>query len=225
MVFVSQDVQAAFNRFCQPKNGTVLYNVFDSQGICAKAEPAPIDPEMDPNALWWCGMGKLVPLKGWTRMIGIQKRLRAEGIHARFLILGNGPQWEELHALVKAEKLTESVTFAGYQTNPYQYLSRCALYVCASEREGFSTAAVESLICGTPVCTVNVGGMREILGANNEYGVVTENDDESLYADVKKFLTDSAYREEYRRKAHERSDALFSCTSAVKAVEKMLLEL
>ncbi len=225
IVFVSRDVQNAFNRFCLPKNGVVLYNVFDNQGICAKAEPAPPDPEMDPDALWWCGLGKLVPLKGWTRMLGIQKRLRREKIPARFLILGDGPQWEELHALVKAEGLTDSVTFAGYQTNPYQYLSRCALYVCASEREGFSTAAVESLICGTPVCAVNVGGMREILGANNEYGVVTENDDESLYAAVKRFLTDSVYRDEYRRKAHERADTLFSCAAAVKAIEKMLLNL
>ncbi len=84
---------------------------------------------------------------------------------------------------------------------------------------------MESLICGTPVCSVNVGGMREILGENSEYGVVTENDDEALYAAVKRFLTDAAYRNEYRRKAVERADTLFNRAAAVKAVEKMLLEL
>ncbi len=84
---------------------------------------------------------------------------------------------------------------------------------------------MESLICGTPVCSVNVGGMREILGADNEYGVVTENDDEALYAAVKRFLTDTAYRDGYRRKAVERAGAVFSRAAAVKAVEKMLLEL
>ena len=224
-VFVSNDVREAFERFCQPKNGVVLYNVYDSDGIRAKAEAVPTDPSMDADALYWCGMGKLIPLKGWDRMLTIQKCLRDEGIPSRFLILGDGPQRDELRARVEADGLTDSVTFAGYQTNPYQYLSRCALFVCASEREGFSTAAVESLICGTPVCSVNVGGMREILGENNEYGVVTENDDDALYAAVKRFLTDAAYRDEYRRKAVERADAVFSRAAAVKAVEKMLLEL
>ena len=45
----------------------------------------------------------------------------------------------------------------------------------------FSTAATEALIVGTPVCTVEVSGMKEMLGENDEYGIVTENSEEALY--------------------------------------------
>ena len=46
------------------------------------------------------------------------------------------------------------------------------LYVCASEREGLSTTVIESLLVGTPVCTVDVGGMKEILmGAADDSGI------------------------------------------------------
>ena len=61
----------------------------------------------------------------------------------------------------------------GYQTNPYKYLAKCDLFVCSSHSEGFSTAATEALIVGVPVCSVEVSGMREMLGENNEYGVIT----------------------------------------------------
>ena len=68
------------------------------------------------------------------------------------------------------------VDFLGYQTNLYKYVAKCDLFVCASHAEGFSTAATEALILGVPVCTVEVSGMKEMLGENNEYGIITEND-------------------------------------------------
>lgn len=80
------------------------------------------------------------------------------------------------------------ITLLGYQTNPYKYVSKCDLFVCASFAEGFSTAATEALIVGTPVCTVEVSGMKEMLGEHNEWGVVTENSEEALYQGIKDLL-------------------------------------
>ena len=51
------------------------------------------------------------------------------------------------------------VDLIGYDINPYKYMSKCDLFVCASYAEGFSTAATEALVLGLPVCTVNVSGM------------------------------------------------------------------
>ena len=116
------------------------------------------------------------------------------------------------------------MTFTGYLDNPYAPLSRCDLYVNASDREGFSTAVVESLLCGTPVCAVDIGGMKEILGENNNFGVVTEKDENFLFEAVRHFLTDEAYREEYRQRACGRSED-FDRDKAVKAIEDLLLSL
>ncbi|MBQ5900346.1 MAG: glycosyltransferase, partial [Clostridia bacterium] len=49
------------------------------------------------------------------------------------------------------EGISDAFTFIGYRKNPYQYITHCDLFVCSSYREGFSTAATESLIVGTPV--------------------------------------------------------------------------
>ena len=106
----------------------------------------------------------------------------------------------------------------------HQYVSKCDLFVCASHSEGFSTAATEALIVGTPVCTVEVSGMKEMLGENNEWGIVTDNDEEALYQGIKQLLDDPALLAHYKEKAAQRGK-MFSTENTVKAVEDMLLSL
>lgn len=115
-------------------------------------------------------------------MIRIQRRLLEEGYDVQLLILGTGWQQKELENLCEENGVSNAVTFLGYQTNPYKYVSNCDLFVCASYAEGFSTATTEALIVGTPVCTVNVSGMKEMLGENDEFGVIVENNEEALYS-------------------------------------------
>ncbi len=225
LVFVSEDVRRAFLKYFSPeKRSGVLYNIYDSQKIRSLAEQEPWPVIMNPEKLNWCGVGKLIPLKGWPRMLEIQKKLKEEGVPACFYIIGDGPQRKELERMAAEMGISGSVAFTGYQENPYAYISRCVLFVCASEREGFSTAAVESLLCGTPVCTVNVSGMKEILGQHDEYGVVTPNEDAALYQAVSRFLKDPVYAEDYRKRAVERGK-FFEKNHAVKAVEDFLLSL
>ena len=93
--------------------------------------------------------------------------------------------------------------------------------MCSSHSEGFSTAATEALIVGTPVCTVDVSGMKELLGEDNEYGIVTENSEEALYQGIKQLLDNPALLTHYKEKAQERGK-MFSTTQTVSAVENML---
>ena len=111
----------------------------------------------------------------------------------------------------------------GYQLNPYKFVAKCDLFICASFAEGFSTATTEALIVSTPVCTVEVSGMREMLG-DSRYGLITENSEEALYQGIKSLLDDPDLLEHYRRQAVVRGKD-FSTENTVKAVENMLLSL
>lgn len=66
--------------------------------------------------------------------------------------------------------------------------------------------------------------MKEMLGNNNEYGVVTENDEKALYQGIKNLLNDLQLLDHYRKHANIRGKS-FSTESTVKAVEEMLLSL
>ena len=225
MVFVSQPVRDAFLKSC-PYTGRadVLYNTNETAHILEKSwEPVPEDT-FPKEKLCWCGVGKLVSSKGFDRMLRIQKRLTEDGFPVRFYALGEGPMRVELEKLAADLGIADSVTFLGYQTNPYKYVAKCDLFVCASHAEGFSTAATEALIVGTPVCTVEVSGMKEMLGEDNEWGIVTENSEEALYRGIKRLLDDPTLLAHYEQKAAQRGET-FSTENTVKAVEEMLLSL
>ena len=225
MVFVSESVRNAFLSHC-PYDGKsyVLYNTNESAKILADAADCQTDLDDASEQLRWCGVGKLVSIKGFDRMIRIQARLKAEGIYSHLYILGEGPMRAELESLAEKCGVLDSLTFLGYQTNPYKYVSKCDLFVCASHAEGFSTAATEALIVGTPVCTVEVSGMKEMLGENNEWGIVTENSEEALYQGIKRLLSDPELLAYYKEKATQRGQC-FSTENTVRAVEEMLLDL
>lgn len=80
------------------------------------------------------------------------------------------------------------------------------------------------LICAKSDISTNCSGAYELLGKNNEYGIVTENDEDALYEGIKKMLTMPDLLEAYAAKAKERGKA-FSTEKTVKAVEEMLLSI
>lgn len=225
MVFVSKGSKEAFVKFCPLSNPiNVLYNVNPSESIVEKSQESVDDVCLSGDEFKLCSVGRLIKVKGYERLINIHKRLLDEGANLKTYILGTGAEQENLQKQIDENGLSESVTLLGYQTNPYKYVSKCDLFVCSSFSEGFSTAATESLIVGTPVCTVEVSGMKEMLGENNEYGIVTNNDEESLYQGIKQLIDDPALLSHYREMAKERAKA-FTTAETVKAVEEMLLNL
>ena len=223
-VCVSQYVHDDFCRLLDfQKPCRVLYNTVESDKILAGANEAA--PELaDDGKIRLIAVGTLKQSKGYMRLLNIIKRLRDEQYPMHLYILGIGPLQAEMEEYIRRNELQDTVTLLGYQTNPYKYVSKCDLFVCASFAEGFSTAATESLIVGTPVCTVEVSGMKEMLGEHNEWGVVTENSEEGLYRGIKALLDDPALLAHYKAKAAERGKS-FSTAETVKAVEQMLLDL
>ena len=224
VVCVSRTAESAFRAvFPQVKNTAVLYNTNDSAAILRLAQES-LDGAFQPHEFKLVGVGKLVPVKAFDRLIRIHAKLRKEGYPVHSYILGEGALRPELEQQVKDLAMEDSFTFLGYQTNLYKYVANCDLFVCSSLSEGFSTAATESLIVGTPVCTVEVSGMKEMLGENNEYGIVTEHNEDALYEGIKQLLDDPALLAHYKTQARERGKS-FSTTTTVRAVEQMLQEL
>lgn len=220
-VCVSETVRQDFcGLFPLERPVEVLYNTNETDQILRlKDEPVEGGTFRD-DEIKLVGVGKVIPNKGFDRLVRIHKRLREEGYPVHTYILGVGPQQEEIQRYVEENGLADSFTFLGYQTNPYKYVARCDLFVCASHSEGFSTAATEALIVGTPVCTVEVSGMREMLGENDEWGVVTKNDDDALYRGIRRLLEAPEMLSDYRIRARQRGK-IFRKEETVRAAETM----
>jgi glycosyltransferase involved in cell wall biosynthesis len=149
-----------------------------------EAESVPVDMARIPNGhLKLIYAGRLSPEKGLRdliRAMGILKN--EETLRQRLpslLLVGDGPQRQELQTAVCNEGLEKIVTFAGQADRPtlYRYFLDSDLCVIPSLSEGFGKARIDAMLCGVPVLTTDAGPARAIIGADGERGWVCKTGD------------------------------------------------
>ena len=118
-------------------------------------------------------------------------------------IVGGGSLKEELQAYINDNELREYATLIGFDVNPYKYVAKSDLFVCSSYSEGFSSVVAESLFLGVPVVTTDCAGMRELLGSNNEFGVIVSNDEEGLYKGISNMVENPEFCADIERQVRE----------------------
>lgn len=223
LIGVSETVKQDFlNIYPGIENMTVCYNTMEADKIRLLREEPVDDDLFQADEFKLIAVGKICRQKGFDRLVRIVKRLREESVPVHLYALGCGPEQQEIEAYVQKEGLEAYYSFLGYQTNPYKYIAKCDLFVCASWAEGFSTAAAEALIVGTPVCTVEVSGMKEMLQKDGEWGIVVKNDENALYEGIKQLIDQPEELLYFKTQARNRG-VFFATDSTVKAVEEVLL--
>lgn len=205
IVFVSRDVQDAFMKLHHLEDkGTVIYNT-NLTDLIIKMSNERISSEIfNESEFKICAMGTLFPIKGFNRLLKVHKELVQKNYKVHTYILGEGPEKKQLQKLAKQYGVEKTFTLLGYQKNPYVYMKKCDLFVCSSFSEGFSTAVTEALILGLPVVTTRVSGMTELLGDNQKYGIIVDNDECALLEGIEKIIKDPRLVEYYQKQAKTR---------------------
>ena len=225
IISVSQDVQKNFQKALYLSgNYKVLYNTANSEEILQKANEKIEAVNFKDSETKIVAVGKLEENKGFDRFLRIIDCLLKDEYKVHLYILGDGPMRIQLEKYIADNHMEQYVELLGYQLNPYKYMAKCDLFVCASYAEGFSTATTEALIIGIPVCTVEVSGMRELLGEDCEYGLITANTEKDLYEGIKKLLDNPDMFSYYKTQAQIRGKK-FSTEKTVKAIENLLLNM
>jgi glycosyltransferase involved in cell wall biosynthesis len=222
-VFVSMTAKIAFDKSFPDinTNKEVIYNTVDYSKIISIANETISDLEIDNDKINLVSVGRYTHQKGYERLLMIIKELADQKKNVHLYLIGKGELEDEYIKIIKEQNLERYVTLVGYKTNPYKYVKSCDLFVCSSYSEGFSTAVTESLIVGTPVVTTLCSGMEELLGYNNEYGIITDNNDDALYEGIKSLVEDLDLLKKYREKATVRGNQLCNENNAIK-VENLL---
>ena len=226
IVFVARTVQKSFESVLEQSfpGACVLYNTIDTDKIVRMSAAVPHQNPFSERELNMISVGRIIDAKGFDRLLRVQKRLKDEGYASHVFILGTGQDRERLETLARENGIADSFTFLGFHENPYMYVSKADLFVCSSRREGFSTAVSEALVLGVPVISTDCSGAKELLGENNEYGVVTKNEEQSLYDGIIRLLENPSLLSHYREQAKKRGNH-FQIETTVHAVEEEFVKL
>ena len=203
---------------------TTIYNPIDVEAIRAAAQEV-VDLPPKPNGrMRLVSTGRLVPQKGFDRLIAAVGRLVTEGHDVELWILGRGELQEAMEQQIAQENLNDRVKLWGFQRNPYVYLAASDIFVCSSRAEGYSTAVTEAIVVGLPVVTTECSGMNELLDSE-KCGIIVANKDDrtaedGLHDALTRLLTDSAVLDHYRLATADRSTD-FALDTALKRVEEI----
>ncbi|CUQ34437.1 Probable poly(glycerol-phosphate) alpha-glucosyltransferase [Turicibacter sanguinis] len=162
------------------------------------------DINFNPNEFNVITVGRLTKQKGYNRLLKVHKKLINEGIDYHLYILGEGEERVNLEKFISDNQLESSVSLLGFDSNPYKYMKGADLFVCSSRAEGYSLVVAESLILGVPVISTRCAGPCELLG-DGKYGLIIDNNEESLYEGLKQMIMDKELYEHYKKQCLERS--------------------
>jgi glycosyltransferase involved in cell wall biosynthesis len=102
-----------------------------------------------------------------------------------FLIIGDGPERENLQSLARKLGLEKKIVFTGTRDDVHDLLRVSSLFVLPSRRgtETFPNVLLEAMATGLPVVSTDVGSVREMVedGAS-AYVVPPENPEELVQA-------------------------------------------
>ena len=146
-----------------------IYNPLDVEDIREKGKEAVSDYPFSEGDYVIASMGRNDYIKGMWHLVKAFSLVHKEEPKAKLLVLGAG-DWSGYEELAKKLGAGDAVFFRGVRKNPFAYVSKADLYVCASNHEGFPNAVLEGMALGKPVISTDCKtGPREILLSESQY--------------------------------------------------------
>ena len=216
VVFVSHQALKNFSELFQLSvPSTCIYNLIDAAHIQQLAT----EEEIPHACMTVTSIGTINRVKAFDRIARVAKRFQQENIPVRFQIIGEEDDGSQLRTLCNELGVEDSVSFLGFKSNPYPYLKSSDIYASTSLSEGFSLVICEAMSLSIPVVATRTAGATELL-AEGEYGILVEQDDDSIYKGIKMLVDDELLRRKYAAKAIERS-AFFRADETMRQIYEL----
>lgn len=116
-------------------------------------------------------VGRLSAEKGLEYLLTACAELVASGMPLKALMIGEGPQRNELEQLSRRLGLGDRVIFPGFQDDVAQWLACMDLFVLPSLTEGTPMALLEAMALGVPAVASAVGGIPQVI-RHGETGIL-----------------------------------------------------
>jgi glycosyltransferase involved in cell wall biosynthesis len=136
------------------------------------------------------GVGSLLPVKRWDRLLGAILSLKRRGLNCLVQIVGAGPLRESLQQQAHALKIAHCIEFMGHQDDIPRLLAHATFLVHTSDSEGCPNVVMEAMACGRAVIATAVGDTPSIVEHQKTGFVVPCGDDAALVEHMATLIID-----------------------------------
>lgn len=153
-------------------------------------------------------IGRLATEKNIKTLLSASAIVMQTNPNARLVMIGDGPQKEDLKRYAKELGIAEKVLFTGlvpFDQIP-KYLKAADLFCFASITETQGLVTMEAMAAGLPVVAVKGTGTTEIVQDGNT-GILTDNTPESLAKAILQVLENNDLHNRFQKNALEISQS------------------
>lgn len=176
-------------------------------------------------------VGRLVPRKGNDMVIRALRKVKEKIPDIVYLIVGEGPNKENLEGLVRELGLGKNVVFTGFVSDKDlpKYYNLCDLYVLPNRMtedsdtvEGFGLSFVEASACAKPVIGGRSGGACDSV-LDGITGFLVESNNPRMIADkIIEILLNKELADRLGREGRDRVFREFQWEKSSRIVENLL---
>jgi len=159
--------------------------------------------------------------KNHVQLVEAIAALRAQGIPALALMIGDGPMRAAVEARARERGVEQHVVISGFQQDVRPYVAACDVMTLCSFTEAFSLAAVEAMAMEKAVVHSDVGGAAEMIDPGLNGYLFPVGDTAALVASLA-VLSDKSTSRAMGINARAKVQALFSEQTMVDRYEKTL---
>ena len=135
----------------------------------------------------------------------------------RLVIVGDGPMFKEVEALVQKLGIADITWLAGARNDIPQLLQAMDLFVLPSKAEGISNTILEAMASGLPVIATAVGGNPELVVDGETGSLVPAQDSEAMAAAIGTYLQTPEKLKIFGQEGRKRIEQQFSLDAMVNA--------
>lgn len=126
-------------------------------------------------------IGRLTYVKRLDIFFKVISEVVKEIPELKVVMIGDGEEMERSRLLVKDFCLNDNVEFLGFRKDINQLINKTKVLLLTSESEGMPSVIIESMACGVPVVSSDVGDIGDIIQDGKNGFLVEKFDDVSSY--------------------------------------------
>jgi glycosyltransferase involved in cell wall biosynthesis len=171
-------------------------------------------------------VGRLSPEKGHFGLVTAFEKLRARGVDAELMLIGDGPERAQIEKRVRGSSVAQGVTFLGRlsEATTLAKIAEADLLVLPSFMEGLPIVLMEAMALGIPVVAPRVAGVPELVQDGVEGLLFTPSDWSDLADKMETLLLDARLRSGLAAAASTKIAREFDIKVAIKPIAAALLK-
>jgi len=176
----------------EPAKINVIHNAIDFGNEVKAGATRPVPADLPGDGQIIMTACRLTKWKGVDRLIKAMPEIIKRLSRVYLVILGDGPELENLRQLVQSLNLTEQIKFLNRvpHESVLKYLSRADVFVLNTNYEGLSHTLLEAMKAGVPVIATNVGGNPEVITDGRNGLLIDYNNQNQLTEAICRLLAD-----------------------------------